>query len=136
MISPNAAGAHICSISPASGASKAKISVSSILQRLIVLAVAVAFRGGEVAVLDIIGLSRRAWRVDRFAVRRLGTLSVFTGSAHGVPSGSLYGPATAHSRGVFTSISPPLRTILAEIEQSFLPFSDVQCKGRRNKEPT
>jgi hypothetical protein len=32
-------------------------------------------------------------------------------------------------------MSPPLNGIIAVVEQSFLPFSDVQCKGRRNKEP-
>src|SRR5260221_10419925 len=32
-------------------------------------------------------------------------------------------------------MSPPLNNIIAVVGQSFLPFSDVQCKGRRNKEP-
>src|SRR5258705_11069003 len=32
-------------------------------------------------------------------------------------------------------MSPPLKSIIAVVGQSFLPFSDVQCKGRRNKEP-
>src|SRR5258708_7992091 len=32
-------------------------------------------------------------------------------------------------------MSPPLRSIIAVVGQSFLPFSDVHCKGSRNKEP-
>jgi hypothetical protein len=35
-----------------------------------------------------------------------------------------------------TSISPRLTAILAVVGQSFLPFSGVQCKGRRNQEPS
>src|SRR5450755_2665505 len=32
-----------------------------------------------------------------------------------------------------TSIPPPLAGILTAVRQSFLPFSNIQCKGRRNQ---
>ncbi len=55
------------------------------LQRLVVVAMAVAFRGGDVAILVIIVLGRSRRRLPGFAVALGGRLALFTVSAHVIP---------------------------------------------------
>jgi hypothetical protein len=53
---------------------------------LIVLAVAVAFRRGEVAILAVVVVFGRRWRrFDRSFVFRLGRFTLLADSAHDVP---------------------------------------------------
>src|SRR5229473_2718668 len=98
------------------------------LQRLIVVAVAIALRRGDVAILVIVVLARRRRRFLWFAVVLLGKLTLFAGSTHDVPSDRMH-----RDLDESTSISPRLTGILALVGQSFLPFSGVQCKGRHNR---
>jgi hypothetical protein len=59
--------------------------LSAVLQRLIIIAVAIAFRRGEVAVLVIIVLYRNVLRLLRFVVGFFRGLALSASSAHVLP---------------------------------------------------
>jgi hypothetical protein len=102
------------------------------LQGLIVVAVAVALRRGEVAILVIVVLDRRGRRLFFLAVILSGKLFAFAGSVHVI---ALIGKIDLlpHLRRRIDLNLTPLTGMLTAVEQSFLPFSIVQCKPRRNK---
>src|SRR5882757_3114394 len=56
------------------------------------------------------------------------------GDFNDLPSSFLGGSLFLPIPPILTSIPTPLTGILTGVGQSFLPFSGVQCKGRRNQE--
>jgi hypothetical protein len=106
------------------------------LERLIVLAIAVALRRGDVAILDVVVLDRFGRRFLRFIVVLAGKFVLFAGSTHVIPLDRM-DRCLAQQRHshiyTLTSIPSPLASLLTAVRQSFLPFSSIQCKGRRNQ---
>jgi hypothetical protein len=86
------------------------------LQRLIIAAVAIALRRGEVTVLALIVFGRSRKGLLWFVVVLLRRLSFFAGSAHDI---LLLGWIEVRPRDpvtcLLTSISPPLKPILAGV---------------------
>jgi hypothetical protein len=111
-------------------------------KRLVVFAVAITLWRGDVAILDVVILGGRRWwfpgrfigRFLGFAVILAGKFALFASSAHLTASGRS-DRVSAQSSGHVCDINLTVveAVYIAATEQSFLPFSDIQRKGRRNQ---
>ena len=108
------------------------------LQRLIIIAVAVALWRGDVAILVVLVLDRPAFRFFSLVVVLLRRLALRTVSAHIAP----FSPdrtALMYRNGAFTSIRPVFSGILASAAPIYLSnflsnflalFADIDQTGR------